>query len=262
MTHTATPNTITIGDLITYKITSIKEQNTRHPEPVSIPHPTDLKPFTLLGKETQTIGDTTTHTYFLTLYETGNFTIPTLNNAPAIPITVNSILPTQNTTPIDIYPLIPQRFFPWETLIILLALSSALFAFYVKSKIKTQNSENTQSKNKKINPYTWAKKELLKLETQKNTTPQDHYIKLSYILKFYLSGEFEDAFIESTTQETLKKLAPSLDQETQKRLKNILNLCDQVKFAEYKPNTTETKNSLPKTSQIIDTIHNTRRDTK
>lgn len=85
-----------------------------------------------------------------------------------------------------------------------------------------------------------------------------YYIKISEIIRTYLSRRYEIDVLEMTTFELLLNLREVVDieEENVELIQDFLNKCDLVKFAKYIPTEDDTQSIMPLATKIVD---NTRR---
>jgi len=70
---------------------------------------------------------------------------------------------------------------------------------------------------------------------------KEFYIALSEIVRAYIEGAFQTPALERTTNELMRDLrrVQELPMQSQVGLKDLLELCDLVKFAKLRPDTAE-----------------------
>lgn len=115
-------------------------------------------------------------------------------------------------------------------------LIAAFLYFKYKNKNLTNDDETLKTK---LPPYETAMnelEELLKSELLLKGFVKEYYIRLSEIMRNYISGTFVIETLEKTTQEICNNLkAKSIDKKITSKIKELFENCDLVKFAKFTP---------------------------
>lgn len=133
----------------------------------------------------------------------------------------------------------------WWILIVLIVV-----IFYFRKKKKKPIKEDTPLS---LEESTLAAIQALENEKLwENEQLKEHFIKLSYILRSYLTSRYEISLLEKTTNETRLLLTQKgLNEETVKVISKILSQSDMVKFAKSKPDTISILNVSNLAKQIV-----------
>lgn len=125
--------------------------------------------------------------------------------------------------------------------IVLLAIivGIGLAIYYYNRYRKRKLGEIPPPPKPKVPPHTIAMKRLADLEAEKHWQKGEfklYFSELTGILREYLEGRYEILALESTTDEILRDLKPLGVPDSQyRRLAEMLELADLVKFAKQKP---------------------------
>ncbi|MEK9657671.1 MAG: hypothetical protein VW378_04790 [bacterium] len=84
-----------------------------------------------------------------------------------------------------------------------------------------------------------------------NEKIKEHYSELSDIIKQFLSRQYSKDLSEKTSRECLYSLRETLEEHAKRKLKNLFNSCDLVKFAKHRPNNKTHEDILEKSKQLI-----------
>jgi hypothetical protein len=249
------PNTITIGDLVTYDIAlslppgyTLQQRTTE----------SEIGPWTVRAS-TVTIDPTTTAPhlrYTLTTFTTGQVIIPSLRVAATTPngttaevaidsvtITVQSVLPQKGTIT-DIRDIKPPLTVPiplstyllWFA--ILVAVAAGIY-FWRQAARKKAGRAPDAPKEPPVPPY---QKALQDLEALKNSSLvadgkiKEYYSALMDIIRTYIGAVYQIETMDRTSGEIYTALR---GKESDKRfigtVKDFFDVCDLVKFAKYRP---------------------------
>ena len=139
--------------------------------------------------------------------------------------------------------------------VLLLALVISLIWFYRYWK---RNKVDVPFKSK-VSPYDEAMKELAGLKGYDLTVPEEIrklHIKLSDILKRYLSRRQNSSYLNKTTSDILILLNDqSLDKEMLGKASASLRCSDAVKFARYLPPVSESEECMSAVKDVINKLH-------
>lgn len=261
---------IRIGEQFEYKITISETEN------VIIPKLGNLKGLEVIDSlKIDTINSKLIKKYKLTGFDSGAFYIPRqqifiknqayLTDSLLINVTTVAI----DTTKIKKFPIKgikgePYQFDDfkiyvyWALAILLIAISTLYFAL--------KRSDNSTSKTliPKLAPYQEALRNLKLLDEKllwQNNKTKDYYSELTDIVRNYIERELNVPALEQTTNELVESLidfsnSKSIvtDKETIKKLKNLLQQSDLVKFAKSKPMAHEIEADRNTTTHIINNL--------
>ncbi|HPI04488.1 MAG TPA: BatD family protein [Candidatus Goldiibacteriota bacterium] len=141
----------------------------------------------------------------------------------------------------------PEKYLPY--LILLAVLITAAF-FIIRKFRKKKVTEPAASQ-----PVDYKNVMLQKLDSAADlikTDPKEFYFEVYEVIRMLLSIRHSTSFDELTTQEIIKKLetAGAAKKEMQS-IKEILQNCDLVKFADYKPEIEEAVDMYDKVKALI-----------
>jgi len=141
----------------------------------------------------------------------------------------------------------PEKYLPY--LILLAVLITAAYFIIKKIKVKKQPKPVRQQ----VSDY--RKDALNRLDAAADfikTEPKLFYFEAYEVIRLFLSGKYNVSFNELTTQEIMKKLesAGAVKKDVQS-IKELLQECDLVKFADYKPEIPEAVEVYEKAKVII-----------
>ncbi len=229
---------------------------------------------TLLNKEKLVLQ----RKYVLICFDTGKFVIPELtvmyNRAdmnsyyPAHTKPINVIIrgvPVGKSL-IDIKPPLGEpakwyEYLPYSLLLIPLALIIAFIYLYKKYKKNKKPVIKPEPKREepKIPAHILAIAALDKLRTEKlwmSGHIKLHYIKLSEIIRTYISRRFQISAMEMASFEILDSLKNSgLNNENMEKLNRLFELSDLSKFAKFQPDDNDNEKAL---DTAFDFINNTK----
>ena len=145
-------------------------------------------------------------------------------------------------------------FFLFFILLLIIGICCFLVIQALLIKLKGKKKKTEESR---VDPYSMALKKLEELK--KETLPLQgkvnlYYTKLSDIVRCYMEGRFKIRAPEMTTEEFLWTLnQKNIFKENQKQLlKEFLNGCDLVKFADYQATLKEIDQSLLQAERLIE----------
>lgn len=143
----------------------------------------------------------------------------------------------------------------WWLCLILAALSVLLFW-----AVKKYRKEGTLLPVKPvIPPYTEATKALSLLHSQKlweSGREKQYYTELTFILRRYLSREFNIPALEMTSAQIIKALKDNQDLNSLREyLPELLNIADFVKYAKVRPLPQDNEKAYDTTSRFITEAH-------
>ncbi len=169
-------------------------------------------------------------------------------------ITVESVLP-ENVRQTDIKEVVPPVDLPipwWIYLLVAVAVAGACIAGYLLWKRRRAARER-----KPVSlPHQVALAELKKLMAEDLITKGQaklFYLRLSAILRHYIEDRFSLRAPERTTEEFLADLRSSrvLTAPQKQLLKDFLEHCDMVKFAEFRPTHEQIDDAVNSCAQFI-----------
>ena len=219
----------------------------------------------------------TKYNYMLGLYSLEKPIVPTttitLKNAnaqkthilPAIPLTFKSNI-TENdqdlkvlNEPLDISIVrVMKESINWKVvgvlILIIVVLAYLLIKFWPKKKAFLTKQKLMPIDNR--TPEERANESLKHLLSD-NLFPsqiKQHYLRLSEIVKEYLSNRYNEKFIEMTTTEILANIKSKLSEQALNKIVEILSLADLVKFARYNPSSQEHGQANQRTKDVITII--------
>lgn len=151
-------------------------------------------------------------------------------------------------------PLTIGEIMPWILLILLTSVIIWLILRFLK--------KFSRSKKEVVGPaiiepaHEIAFRELEKLREEKlwqNGETKKYYTRLTEILRQYLENRFRVFSLELTTSETLEALIKTgfKKDESYNKLKSVLNGADLVKFAKYKPESSENELSFENSWEFV-----------
>ncbi len=271
----ADTNEIRIGEQLQLKLAIV------HPSSIHIRWPQladTLGPFEVLAKtgiDSMLQGNIIqqSQTITVTSFDSGTYRIPQVpifygegdsadraSYTAAIPITVatvaidtsQAIMPIK--APMDA-PYTVGEIASWVGLaLLILAIIGGAYWYWQKRKNRPKAAAPPKPKAK-LSPYELASQRLKALETKKlwqGGQVKDYYVELTDIVRQYIEGRFWVPALESTTDEIMDGLkAKDVSDQQKKRLYDLLNLADFVKFAKLKPTVGENMDSLEITRDFI-----------
>lgn len=141
----------------------------------------------------------------------------------------------------------PEKYLPY--LILLAVLITA--AYFIIKKLKGKK----QPKPVKQQVIDFRKDALNRLDAAADfikTEPKLFYFEAYEVIRLFLSGKYNVSFNELTTQEIMKKLeSAGAGKKEVQAIKELLQECDLVKFADYKPEIPEAVEVYEKAKGII-----------
>jgi hypothetical protein len=262
-------STITIGDLIEYKVI------VKHAPEVQVFWPSlgsnlgafEIRDYQvkdpyeadgLIFEEIQ---------YTVSTFDTGAYIIPPIIleyalagadslrqqlQAEPLEIYVRSLLPSEEG---DLRALKPQAEMPrnWRLLMLYIALGVGLLIlifgliWYFRFRKKGEGLFSKPAPPPRP-PHEIALEELARLEAEKlfeNGKPKEYYSRLSDILRTYLGGVYHFDAMESTTYEIVSHLSENGQASSHlSTLDNVLDLCDLAKFAKYESTPEESVSAI------------------
>lgn len=154
--------------------------------------------------------------------------------------------------------------------ILIISVLLLLIIFYIYHRNKNLIQEVLDTKPK-IPPYQLALEELdelMKSDILSKGFIKEYYIRLSEIMRNYISGTFAIETLEKTTQEICNDLkVKSSDKKITTKIRELFENCDLVKFAKFTPNEAQciydievaktiVLESMPKETQATDNVSN------
>ena len=120
--------------------------------------------------------------------------------------------------------------------VVLLLLIALWVYFYFKKQVKGDSVIKKLKNSDERSPLEFLNEEVVCLydrQLYEKNNLKTHYVKMSEIIKIYLGKILNQNILELTTNEVLQECIDLLDQNQLLKLKNILELSDQIKFARY-----------------------------
>jgi len=209
--------------------------------------------------------------YALTVYQTGNLTLPSLEVAVGseqlktepVPIPILSVLPQDTVNPPlkDIVPPLRAHIQPLIIIVILASICTALVLFMIISKYIVKKLHRTQTPApsfQQFDPYLYSIRQLedIKNTFHKNLTDEkDVYSRLSHVLRLFFGHNLRVPALEMTTGELKRFLRQKSRFLKPMRLLNILTRSDLVKFAKDRPSRWTIGSDIDTSITIIKKAH-------
>lgn len=204
----------------------------------------------------------------VTAYETGNLTLPEwelrylpqgsssaqLLKTPALKLQVDRVPAGPTDQPGQIRDAKGLQLQPIPLILWLLGLLAlGLLGALVYALKRWMQKPRVVASAPLLAPYPWALKQLEELRQQRWDREgrwEEHYEKLTYLLRFYLGWRMSCPLLEQTTSEILKTL--TLEHEAHRQLKEILEVADLVKFARLYPALEKSEQHLQWASALVE----------
>lgn len=262
---------IRIGEQIEYKISVDKQENVIFPKLVldSLGKVEVVEALKIDTTETKYIKK-----YLLTSFDSGRYVIPSqqvfINTKKHL---TDSLLIDVATVKVDT---IKQKLFPikavknqpiifddykfylWIGLAILALILALIWYFFIRKEKEEEVIEN------KIPPYQMAVERLSALDSKmlwQKDKIKLYYIELTDILRSYVESEYKIPALESTTDELIETIKDfnkistiDFPKTTIKDLQKLLREADLVKFAKFKPMSTEIELHRTDAENIINNL--------
>lgn len=268
-------STINIGDIITYTILIEfdKDIKLELPPPGAELGQFDIKDFNITDQKSDNKDIIKKKIeYKITIYELGEFEIPTIeiglidknnerHNLTTEPLLIKveplKRLPTDTD---DIRDLKRPIFVPTYTIfyiigiLLFLALLYYGYQYYLKNLKKVKEEvKNDKTQHIPEDELALSKIKLLgEKDYLKKMQYKNFYFELSEIIREYLNKRYNILTLERTTYEIsldLKKILP--EKELLNEFLEFFNECDMVKFAKYIPTLNEIKSIIPRAINLI-----------
>ncbi len=173
-------------------------------------------------------------------------------------IEVSSMLDRESAADIkDIKPPVNFRG-AWLKYLMIILLLLAAIAGFIAWKNYLKKEEFYGSLPEDIDPYEYATSELEKLkgsELVKNGQVKEFYIRLTYIVRVYLSRIFSVNIMDMTTTEAVRALREKdADKKFLVTLREFFDSADLVKFAKYVPSEKDAYGSFDAASGIVEAV--------
>jgi hypothetical protein len=162
----------------------------------------------------------------------------------------------EGTEPADIKPLVEVRFerhylWLWIGLVVLALLVLTIFV------VRRYRRKDQEVVRRYKSAHRLAFERMDELEKRKLLTQglfKPFYEEISSILRWYIEDRFEVKAPEQTTEEFLREAQDSsvLNEAHTEKLQRVLEHCDQVKFARYKPEAEEVERSVGLVKEFIE----------
>lgn len=203
--------------------------------------------------------------YLITVWDTGAFMIPPTTISTQDSVYWFKELSLKVTAPVlqegkDIYDIkeefieLPNEYVSWFRryawwILTLLAFCFLIFLYFKRKKKKLKEP---------VHELSLKERSLLQLESLENAKlwekeqVKQHYIELSFILRFYLASNYNLNLMEKTSYETTLLLAKkNVNENSIRMIKKILDYSDLVKFAKSTPTETDIYKNLQEVKQLI-----------
>lgn len=262
-----TPNSGTIGMPIQYQI---KAKGGR----VLPLEENSFLPFEVLSFTSETLEDQTQQlTYTLSAYDIGIQRIPTQQilietnrdtqkgQLPAYEITYQSVMTGNIEEMMQIRPepdpmlSLPRPYFAYVILGAALLCFAGAIAWRKWQKERHRRGLANEGQSQQKHPAIIARDALRQLQFQMKDGHRDatqFYERLSIILRTYLGTLYSAPFLESTTSEIALFLSKNaIEENTKRRILNVLESADWVKFAKWAPEGVSSNETLEKVEEII-----------
>lgn len=248
--------TITIGDRITYTV-KIASDTALVVDSLTVGTNLgsfEVKDYKPRQSSVKSGTRTTTESFEITTFTTGDYTIPPVTiryrtpsgevksiSTDPLPIKVNSLLSGEQGE--DIKPLKPQKVFPREfpTLWIIagtVVVAGAILFLWLYRRARRPINLSTAVADTRL-PWEIALEELAKLRESDLLACGDYklfYLELSDIFRRYLERRYGIYALERTTIEIIMEFRQlALAKEEEKVIHDFLEGCDLVKFAKFIP---------------------------
>ena len=271
-------STITIGDLITYTVII------EHDKSVNVTLPSlgenlggfEIRDYTVYdpSKEENRILDRVD--YIISTFETGEFEIPPVEARYTIPpdteehiiktesinITVESLKPSEEGDIRDIKPPWDIKF-DWRPLLfyglggLLVVLLGIGTIIYIRKRRKGETLIPRKREPERP-PHEIAYGELRRLE-ESNLLEKGkikiYYSEIADIIRRYTEKRFQIESMELTTAQLLTALENILEASLIDLYRQLLELCDLVKFAKFSPEVSQHIEALQQARTILDRTH-------
>ncbi len=268
-------STITIGDLITYTII-IDHEKSVNVIPPSLGENLgefEIRDYTVHVpvKENDRILERVD--YIISTFETGEFEIPPVEIRYTIPpdteeniiktesinITVESVKPSEEgdirdiKPPWDIeYDWRPLLIYGFVGLLVVLVIMGAFIYLRKKHKGETLILRKRQPERP---PHEIAYEELRRLEESdllKKGKIKIFYSEIADIIRRYTQNRFQIEAMELTTSQLLNELENFQEESLIHLYRNLLELCDLVKFAKFIPESSQHIEAIQQARNIVD----------
>lgn len=269
------PDTCTVGDDITYLLTVSSSPSVSVSTPIagdSAFKPFEIRSVKQLSKENAGGEVVTKMEYTLTVFETGQQTLPTLNlsyiedkqgaatnsiQVPGKAIFVKSLLDTSRMDIEDIKPVQSVPFPVWIYFAVAGAvIALGLIGYFIYKKLKNKkDAPSVAPPAPPRSPYEVAREKLVALEQHPLEAQEDckqYYIKLSDTLREFLQANYGFDALDQLTSEIYVSLEKRAGRAKAELVHGILERADLVKFAKFFPSRSEAKESLTQSLQAIE----------
>ena len=259
--HQVSPPVATIGDVLTYQCIATSDVGLAVASPISSANA--LGDFQILNRHetSKTEGAHTVHTftYQIAAYKTGNLVVPTQGALPGLPVSIQSVV-TQDLKTASIKDIADPLHLPitWKPYILwalaLALIVGALIYAYKKWRKNKQPGFASEAMFDLRSPAQKAREALQSLK-DKNYLLQGqiktHYLEMTEIMKHYFSDLYHASVADMTTDECLQFLKGKCDEQTLRRIKNLLHSSDLAKFAKYSPTDPENEENWERAFDVI-----------
>lgn len=270
--HSISPIRGTVGEIFNYSLTITSNLNV-----AIIPiDPADLlSEFTILDQSIKTVGADKTRTTVISAtfakYDTGRFVVPTSSidysfaktsykvNLRPLHLSVSQTTSTADMVLKDAAPpfkltISYGRYIIYLLCILVLILIGIIVIIWVKQK---QNKgplrvESVQEDPRK--PWERALERIQVIESTKLKSADQIkplYFDLTETLKIYFSEIFGTGFVEKTTTEIIDMLDVYIDDQSIRRIRNLFEKTDLVKYTQTIPTKADHFEVLKKTKEIV-----------
>jgi len=267
---------ITIGDRITYTLSIDHVDTMRVEKPGEGVHlgQFEIKDYKIYEPVREEGRILEKFEYMISVFDTGTYVIPPfpvayfptdslkdykLIEASAISIYVESVIQDEERQLRDVKPPIN---IPYDYFLLFSVLSAIIligvivyigYRIYIKRKETGYFIKSPDPPRPAHEIVLIALEELLNKNLIADGMIKAFYSEISEIIRRYIEGRYFIPALEETSSEILKELDhQDISSEMLKKVKEILELSDLVKFAKYKPSDNENENVIDRTREFIE----------
>ena len=277
------PNTLTLGDIFSYKITIdtlTSDSLIQTPTPESLTNEVVSYVRQDIKKTSGGQGRIIELTYFLQPFGIHKQQVPTqtitlqdaqTKKAQSYILSAYPIYISPTVAPDDLSVKLSRKFFVnkdlnWLPLVFLgIALIAAIIGMvWITRKLfkKIRKSQPVAIQEPQRPPLEVALSSLDHLAAKlDDINIKDFYVEFSDIIKVYLESIVAVDCVELTSEELLKITGKRLKTQETSQLKKLLDFSDQVKFARYSPTPTENQTLLTNARQWVELLESNHRVT-
>jgi len=157
-------------------------------------------------------------------------------------------------------------FLLWLKILIAILVILSVYLLYKKlSKTKKENLEIENEKPDLRTPYQKAMDRISELASSDYLGRgmfKDYYSEISDILREYLTWEYDIKAVKMTTGDIIKKMKNVSDINSAIKTRDLLDICDMVKFAKYIPKEQKANDDLALLKEIVESLEKLSQDKK